>query len=337
MRNLLYIGNELEIRGGSPTSIDRLTPLLRKEGFEVKTSSAKKNQLLRLSEMMTSIIRNKAWADVVLIDTYSTRNFWYAVLTAELCSKLNMDYILLLHGGGLPERLKNTPKLSASLFKKAKLNIAPSLYLFEEFQQAGFKNIEYIPNSIFLKNYTFKPRKKLKPKLLWVRAFAEIYNPILAIKMLEELLKEYPDAELCMVGPEKDESYKECFNYVESNKLPVKFTGKLTKPEWTDLSKEYDIFLNTTNVDNTPVSIIEAMALGFPIISTNVGGIPYLLKDQETGLLVPPKNKSAMVDAITALLENQNLAEKLSHNARNQAEKFDWEIVKKEWKEVLLD
>ena len=336
MKNLLYIGNELKLRGGAPTSVDRLTPLLRKEGFEVKTSSAKKNQLLRLSEMMTSIIRNKAWADVVLIDTYSTRNFWYAVLTAELCSKLNMDYILLLHGGGLPERLKNTPKLSASLFKKAKLNIAPSLYLFEEFQQAGFKNIEYIPNSIFVKDYTFKPRKYLKLKLLWVRAFAEIYNPILAIKVLEELLKEYPDAELCMVGPEKDQSYKECFNYVESNKLPVKFTGKLNKPEWTALTKDYDIFLNTTNVDNTPVSLIEAMALGFPIISTKVGGIPYLIKDQKTGLLVPAKNKSAMVDAVSTLLKNQNLAESLSQNARNQAEKFDWEIVQNEWKEVLL-
>ena len=154
--------------------------------------------------------------------------------------------------------------------------------------------------------------------------------------MLEELLKEYPDAELCMVGPEKDESYKECFNYAEKNKLPVKFTGKLTKPEWTALSKDYDIFLNTTNVDNTPVSLIEAMALGFPIISTNVGGIPYLIKDQKTGLLVPAKNKSAMVDAISTLLKNQNLAESLSQNARNQSEKFDWEIVKKEWKEVLL-
>ena len=336
MKNLLYIGNELEPRGGSPTSIDSLTPLLKKEGFEVKTSSAKENQLLRLSEMMTSIIRNKSWADVVLIDTYSTRNFWYALLTSELCNKLNLDYILLLHGGDLPGRLKNTPKLSASLFKKAKLNIAPSLYLFEEFQQAGFKNIEYIPNSIFLKDYTFKPRKKLKPKLLWVRAFAEIYNPILAIKVLEELLKEYPDARLCMVGPQKDESFGECFNYAEKNKLPVKFTGKLTKPEWTALSKDYDIFLNTTNVDNTPVSLIEAMALGCPIISTNVGGIPYLIKDQKTGLLVPAKNKSAMVDAISTLLKNQNLAESLSQNAHNQAEKFDWEIVQNEWKEVLL-
>ena len=335
MKNLLYIGNELELRGGAPTSIDSLTPLLKKEGFEVKTSSAKKNQLLRLSEMMISIIRNKSWADVVLIDTYSTRNFWYAILTAELCSKLNLDYILLLHGGGLPERLKNTPKLSASLFKKAKLNIAPSLYLFKEFQQAGFGNIKYIPNSIFLKDYSFKIREVIKPKLLWVRAFAEIYNPILAIKVLEELLKEYPDAELCMVGPEKDESFGECFSYAEKNKLPVKFTGKLTKQKWTDLSNEYDIFLNTTNVDNTPVSLIEAMALGFPIISTNVGGIPYLLKDKETGLLVAPENKSVMVDAISTLLENSNLAEKLSQNARHQSEKFDWEIVKNDWKKVL--
>ncbi|OEY71641.1 glycosyltransferase family 4 protein [Salegentibacter salarius] len=335
MKNLLYIGNELEPRGGAPTSIDRLTPLLKKEGFEVKTSSAKENQLLRLSEMMTSIIRNKSWADVVLIDTYSTRNFWYAVLTAELCSKLELDYILLLHGGDLPGRLKSNPKLSASLFKKAKLNIAPSRYLFKVFQQAGFVNIIYIPNSIFLKDYSFKIRKVIKPKLFWVRAFAEIYNPMLAIKVLEELLKEYPEAELCMVGPEKDESYKECLNYAESNKLPVKFPGKLAKQEWTDLSKEYDIFLNTTNVDNTPVSLIEAMALGLPIISTNVGGIPYLLQDQGTGLLVSPNDKKAMLDAIKKLLQNTELTENLSQNARHQSQKFDWEIVKEEWKKVL--
>jgi len=284
---------------------------------------------------MISIISNKSWADVVLIDTYSTRNFWYAVLTAELCNKLNLDYMLLLHGGNLTERLKNNPKLSASLFKKAKLNVAPSPYLFVEFQQAGFGNIKYIPNTIFLEDYTYKKRKILKPKLLWVRAFAEIYNPMLAIKVLEELLKEYPEAELCMVGPEKDESFEECVKYAESNKLPVKFSGKLTKPEWTELSKEYDVFLNTTNVDNTPVSLIEAMALGIPIISTNVGGIPYLLKDQETGLLVSPENKMTMLDAISTLLENPNLAENLSQNAREQTKKFDWVIVKKEWKEVL--
>ncbi len=52
------------------------------------------------------------------------------------------------------------------------------------------------------------------------------------------------------------------------------------------------------------------MALGFPIISTNVGGIPYLIKDQETGLLVPPKNKLAILDAIKTLLENPEFSRK---------------------------
>lgn len=337
MKKLLYIGNELEDRGGAPTSIDKLSPLLQNEGFELKTSSSHKNQVLRLSEMLTAIIKNKAWVNYVLIDTYSTRNFWYAVLAAQLCRNLQLDYILILHGGNLPLRLKKNPQLSASLFKNAKMNIAPSRYLFDIFHKAGFANLKYIPNSIFLKDYPFKPRKVLKPKLLWVRAFAEIYNPILALQVLEKLLKEFPEAGLCMVGPEKDDSYKECVNYAEKNKLPVKFTGKLGKSEWIALSEGYDIFLNTTNIDNTPVSLIEAMALGFPIISTNVGGIPHLIKDQEIGLLVPPKNKLAMVHAISTLLENPDLVKNLSQNARTQAEKFDWEIVKKEWKEVLLD
>ncbi|MGW1455092.1 glycosyltransferase family 4 protein [Salegentibacter agarivorans] len=336
MKKLLYIGNELEDRGGAPTSIDKLSPLLQNEGFELKTSSSHKNQVLRLSEMLTAIIKNKSWVDYVLIDTYSTRNFWYAVLAAQLCRNLQLDYILILHGGNLPLRLKKNPQLSASLFKNAKMNIAPSRYLFDIFHKAGFTNLKYIPNSIFLKDYPFKLRKVLKPKLLWVRAFAEIYNPILALQVLEELLKEYPEAELCMVGPEKDDSYKECLNYAKKNKLPVKLTGKLSKSKWIALSEGYDIFLNTTNIDNTPVSLIEAMALGFPIISTNVGGIPYLLQDKKTGLLVPPNDKKSILSTIKGLLQYPNLAESLSQNARNQSENFDWEIVKKDWKEVLV-
>jgi hypothetical protein len=184
MKKLLYIGNELEDRGGAPTSIDKLSPLFKDEGFEVKTSSSHKNQVVRLSEMLTSIIKNKSWVNYVLIDTYSTRNFWYAVLAAQLCRNLQLDYILILHGGNLPLRLKKNPQLSASLFKNAKMNIAPSRYLFDIFHKAGFANLKYIPNSIFLKDYPFKPRKVLKPKLLWVRAFAEIYNPILALQVL---------------------------------------------------------------------------------------------------------------------------------------------------------
>lgn len=335
MKNLVYIGNELKARGGAPTSVDILAPLLEAEGFKLITASAKKSQVFRLIDMLSTIIRNRSWLDVVLIDTYSTRNFWYALIVSQLCTNLKLDYILILHGGGLPQRLKKDPKLSIALFQTAKLNIAPSRYLFETFEKVGFRNLKYIPNSIFLKDYHYNPRKSLQPKLLWVRAFAEIYNPLLALRVLEALLKEYPEAELCMVGPAKDGSFPQCVEYAKKNKLPVSFPGKLSKAEWTALSRDFDIFLNTTDVDNTPVSVIEAMSLGLPVVSTNVGGIPYLLEDGKTGLLVPPGDVSTMLNSIRSLLDSPELAGQLSQNARHYVEAFDWEVVKREWVELL--
>lgn len=335
MKSLLYIGNQLDARGGAPTSIDILAPLLEKEDFNVKATSGKRNKLLRMLEMLWHIFKYRKWANCILIDTYSTQNFWYAVVCAWLCRINLLPYFLILHGGNLPMRLEKNPRISANLFKQAKLNIAPSAYLFEEFQQARFRNLKYIPNFIFLKNYQFKLRKNLEPRLLWVRAFDAIYNPILAIKVLEELLKEYPKAELCMVGPQKDHTYKECVDYAKKHKLPVKFTGKLVKREWLELSADYDIFLNTTNIDNAPVSIVEAMALGLPIVSTKVGGIAYLLQHKKSAFLVPPADVEAMLVAVKKLLKNPALAEEIAKNARNKAETLDWENVKKEWKTVL--
>ena len=61
----------------------------------------------------------------------------------------------------------------------------------------------------------------------------------------------------------------------------VLFKGKMSKKEWIEISKNYHIFLNTTNVDNLPVSVIEAMALGMIIVSTNAGGVPFLIDDKK--------------------------------------------------------
>ncbi|NJY63588.1 glycosyltransferase family 4 protein [Salinimicrobium sp. CDJ15-81-2] len=335
LKKIIYIGNQLAIRGGSPTSVDTLAPLLKEEGFTVKTASAKKNKLLRLADMLFTIFRNRKTAEYVLIDTYSTQNFWYAYAVARLCHNLNLKYIPILHGGELPARLERSPKVSKKLFGNAFLNVAPSLYMKTVFQQAGFTNVRYIPNSINLQDYRFKERITLHPKLLWVRAFAEIYNPIQAIKVLEFLLADYPNAELCMVGPVKDDSWKDCFRYAKLHRLPVRFPGRLQKEEWSALSKKYDVFLNTTNIDNTPVSVIEAMALGVPVVSTHVGGLPYLISAAIDGLLVPPNDPEKMAAAVKNLLQDPQRAHERTLAARKKVEAFDWDRVKSSWKDVL--
>jgi glycosyltransferase involved in cell wall biosynthesis len=105
-------------------------------------------------------------------------------------------------------------------------------------------------------------------------------------------------------------------------------------PTW--LSKG-DIFLNTTDFDNTPISVLEALACGLCVISTNVGGIPYLLDDEHDGLLVPPDDVQAMTDAVRRLLTESDLATRLSQNGRDKAESFDWSRVYPQWETLLLE
>ncbi|NND87899.1 MAG: glycosyltransferase family 4 protein [Flavobacteriaceae bacterium] len=205
----------------------------------------------------------------------------------------------------------------------------------DAFKQRGFENLIHIPNTIELDRYSFQQRKVIAPHLLWVRSFTEIYQPKLAIEIIEQLRNQYPNSTLTMVGPPKDKTFDECKSYVERHHLPVTFMGMLSKNEWIDLSAEHDIFINTTNFDNTPVSVIEAMALGLPIISTNVGGMPYLITHEKDGILVPPKQVKPFVQEIISLLNDPDKVERISKQARQKVEMFDWHTVKHQWNELF--
>lgn len=335
MKNLLYIGNKLSNKGKTVTSIETLGKLLETEKFIVKTASNKTNKFYRLLDMLWHVIKYKKLTDFVLIDTYSTSNFYYVLCVSKLCCLLSLKYIPILRGGNLPNRLKSSPKLSKSIFNNSYINIAPSLYIQSSFEKHGYTNIICIPNTINLKNYPFKERKFITIKLLWVRSFSKIYNPLLAIKILKGLKDENIKAELCMVGPDNDGSLIEAKKYAKNLNIEVTFKGKLKKQEWITLSKNYNIFINTTNFDNMPVSIIEAMALGLPVVSTNVGGMPFLIKNKYEGVLVKSNSAKAFVNAIKLLVSNTENTKKISINARKKAEQFDWNIVKHKWLEVL--
>ncbi len=334
-RKLLYLGNKASSFGGTATTMESLAHNLKEEGYDVYSASAKRNKLLRLADMLRLVLQHARTASLVLIDTYSTQNFYYAVAVANLCRLLRIPYIPILHGGNLPQRLKSSPLLSNKLFNGAKCNVAPSAYLKQRFEENGYSNIRCIPNAIETDKYQFKQRSAIKPNLLWVRSFSEIYNPKLALKLVEVLNKEGYQASLCMVGPEKDGSLAECRRIAQERNLSVRFTGLLSKEEWKELAANYDIFINTTNYDNSPVSVIEAMALGLPVVSTNVGGIPYLLSNRVDSLVVKADDAEAMSAAVKTLLNDSNMVVEISKNARKKAEESDWQQLKHKWIELV--
>ena len=316
------------------TTIETLGPLLEQEGYIVVYASSLKNQYARILDMLWHIWQNRHF-DYVLIDTYSTSSFWYALATSQLCRLLRLKYIPFLHGGNLPKRLASHSILCGMIFNHSYLNIAPSSYLLEAFRNQGYTNIAYIPNAIDVGRYLNKERKFASPKLFWVRSFATIYNPMMAVRVLQQLQKYHPRATLCMVGPDKDGSLLKTQQLARDLGVSVVFTGKLTKQEWVTLAQEYDIFINTTHFDNMPVSVIEAMALGLAVVSTNVGGIPFLLEDQKEAILVADNEVSEMVFAIQQLIDDPNLFQELTTNAIKKAITFDWEMVKQQWFKIL--
>ena len=334
-RKILYLGNNLKNSNSNLSGIQILGPLLESEGYELYYASSKANKVLRLIDMMRSCLIYSKTVDLVLIDTYSTQNFYYAWLISKICRLFSLPYIPILHGGNLPKRLQSHPKKSESLFNNALYNISPSLYLKEAFENKGYTNIVHIPNAIKIENYRFSKKKFDEPRLLWVRSFSKIYNPQLAIKVLKSLRSLYPNAQLCMVGPDSDGTLQEVKEVAFKLNVNVKFTGKLTKQEWIHISKDYNIFINTTNFDNTPVSVIEAMALGLPIVSTNVGGMPFLIDNNKNGVLVEPNSEDQMVKAIIDILNDDIKRDQIIKNARLKVEGFDWQNVKELWIDVL--
>ncbi|MDP2060433.1 MAG: glycosyltransferase family 4 protein [Flavobacteriaceae bacterium] len=334
-KTILYIGNKLSAHGKTPTGVETLGAKLGESGYRVITTSDKKNSWARLADMLFTIVRNRSKADAVLIDTYSTQNFYYALLCGMLCRLLRLPYFPVLHGGNLPTRLKNSPRMSNLLFKNSKTNIAPSNYMHDSFIKNGFQNTVCIPNFIELENYSFKERSTVAAKLLWVRSFKEIYHPEMAIEVAHLLKTKGYKVSLCMVGPAMDDTYPRCVELAQTLKIGVRFTGRLSKPEWAALSREYDIFINTTHLDNLPVSVLEAMALGMPVVSTDVGGISALIVDDKNGLLCPDNDAETMAQQMIRLIENPILTAQISRAGRLTAEEFAWEKVKSMWEELL--
>lgn len=333
---ILYIGNKLAVHGRTPGNIDTLGPLLQQQGYTMYYSSSKVNKLMRLADMLQNIIRYRNKVDVVLIDTFSTSAFYFAWLCGMLCRKLDIKYIPILRGGNLPYRMSKSPEKCRQLFGNSFTNITVSAYLQQQLQAKGLKT-ELVENHIELRNYPFMQRELLSPRLLWVRAFHQTYNPPMAVSVLASLLKDGIDATLTMVGPELDGSMQQCKELAKQEDVyeRITFTGKLSKQEWTKLSQDADVFINTTNYDNLPVSVIEAMALGMPVVSTNAGGVPFLIKNRENGLLVDVSDVEGMKKAVQLLLVNKNLAAKLSAGARETAAAYDWQVLKCKWANLL--
>ncbi len=313
---LVYFGNKLSIHGRSKSVLETLEPLLG-EFCDVKCYSNKRNKFFRLSDMLFHFFKEGLQADIIMIDVYSTISFYFAFILAWVSSIFNKPFILFLHGGNLPERYVSSKRKVDYIFKRARSIVAPSGYLKTFFEKNGYKVI-LIPNLIDLEKFGFQVRDFSTPRLLYLRGFGEIYNPLMNVRVVSELMDEYPGIQLAMLGSDIDGFLEKTYELIDCLKLGkhVKIFGKKSQEEWIKLSKGYNIMVSSPFIDNTPVSVIEGMALGLVIISTNVGGVKFLVDQKVDGILIPSDDHKAMANAVREVLSDSSLANCLLKNAR---------------------
>lgn len=331
--SILLVGNFLSSKGGNCTIAEELARQLESAGYGIVTTSVIRMRLLRLLDMLLITFMRRADYQVAYVEVYSDAAFLWAEAVCKLLQILRKPFILTLHGGNLPVFARCWSNRVKRLLQSAGAVTAPSRYLQEEMRHYR-EDVYLLPNPLDINNYPFRLRSISNLRLVWLRAFHNIYHPQMAPLVIANLRESFPDITLTMIGPDKEDgSMQETRATIENLGLQknidiVPGTPKSKVPEY--LGSAY-IFINTTNIDNTPVSVLEAMACGLCIVSTNVGGLPALLDNEIDALLVPPNDPQSMSSAVRRILTNQKLAETLSKNARKKAERFDWSTVLPQW------
>jgi glycosyltransferase involved in cell wall biosynthesis len=332
---LLFVGNYLTT-ASRPVTVD-LAAALEGAGHRIRLTSAREARPSRLADMLATAVRYRSEYSAAVVDVYSGLAFSYAEAMAILLRRLGKPYVLTLHGGNLPAFSRRWPGRVRRLLAGAARVTAPSAYLAEAMREYR-SDLTVIPNGLHSDRYSHAVRDHPAPRLVWVRAFHRIYAPVTAVETAARLVLEQPDLHLDMVGPDKgDGSLDEVRAAIGRLGVAdhVSLIGPVAKHDVPSWLRRSDVFLNTAVIDNTPVTVLEAMASGLCIVSTDAGGLRYLLRHEEDALLVGSNDAVQMAAAVRRILTEAGLGARLSANARRRAESADWSVVVPHWVELL--
>ncbi|SHE23685.1 glycosyltransferase family 4 protein [methanotrophic endosymbiont of Bathymodiolus puteoserpentis (Logatchev)] len=334
--------------GGMANQANQLYQLLQQEaGIQVsfvQTNAPYANKLIGGMKGVRAIVRLLSYVrrvyrltgQVDVIHVFANSGWSWQLFSAPVIwiAWLRKTPIIINYRGGEAETyFEKSIKWVRPSMDKATVIVVPSGYLQHVFDKFHFKT-QVIPNIINLERFKLVRKESINikaPHLIITRNLETIYGIATAIKAVAIVNKKFPNFSLSIAGsgPQKNE----LLELVKKLKLEnnIRFTGKLKPDEVATLYQEADIMLNPTTVDNMPNSVLEAMASGVAIVTTNVGGIPYIVEDNKTALFVEVNNAELMAEKIIELLHDKQLYTRLVSNGITEVQQYSWTHIKIQW------
>lgn len=252
--------------------------------------------------------------DLVHVFSASGLNYYlYSVPSLLIARLAGKPCIIHYHGGAAEEFFKGRRKLLDWSMRRAATLVVPSAYLGDIFKRFGF-SARIIPNIAGIERFHYREREQAPPHIIMARNLTATYNIECGVRAFAEMAGEFPGATLTIAGdgPRRHELER----LVEDLDLQrVSFLGNVPNEQMPRIFEQASLLLNTSNVDNMPGSILEAFASGLPVVSTAAGGIPYLVKQGETGLLAPVNDHRALAKHLLAIARDQEKGRQLARAA----------------------
>jgi len=272
-------------------------------------------------------------ADVVHVFSASYWSFLLSPAPAITAARaLGKRVVLNYRSGEADDHLTRWGRLVHPWLRRVDEIVVPSEYLRGVFARHGYR-ARVIRNVVDTTRFRYRERVPLRPCLLSTRNLESHYRVDTTLRAFALLRDRYPDATLTVAGYGSQEAPLRRLAG-ELAGPAVRFVGRVEREAVPALYDAADIFVNASVVDNQPVSVLEALAAGLPVVSTGTGDIPALVRHGDTGLQVPPEDPPAMAAAVTVLLEQPARARDFARRGRELVGAFAWPRVRQAWAAV---
>ena len=322
----------------------KMVPLLKESGMKViavKTNADFPNAIKWLSKIkgLRTIIRffiflknlheSLTHVETVYFLTGFFNFFFWVTYPGLILIKLHGKKIILSARGGEARLFfKKYGVLVKPILKRVDAISVPSGFLKVAFKEVLGLEAVIVPNLADFNQFKFRQRKPLKPRLLVTRSLEEIYNVGCVIRAFKKVHDYFPESSLGIVGDGSQRAALEKLVTELNLTDHVTFHRKIEHSKIQGYYDQYDIYVNASRVDNFPGVILEAFASGLPVVSTRAGGIPYMVEDGVTGLLVDIGDSEALGEKVIKLVKDPELALILANNAKVECQKYSWENVR---------
>ena len=348
---ILLVGPLPPPAGGMAGQTVQLATLLRSEGCVVQISPVNApyrpawigrirgvRAVFRLTRYVVCLALAMKRTDVVHVMANSGLAWHLFAAPAIWMAAIHSKPVVVNYRGGQAELFleRAAPLVKYSLRRVSEL-VVPSGFLEHVFANFGMVS-RVVPNIIDLSR--FRPTAK-EPRrdvhLIVTRNLEAIYDVGTAIRAFRKVHEHLPLARLSIAGDGPEREALKQLVAAQGLEEHVRFTGILDQSQMGALYADADLMLNPSTVDNMPNSVLESLASCVPVVTTNVGGIPYIVTHDKTALLVPPQDPDAMAREALRVLSNQELSRRLAAAGLEEVRRYEWQHVRRQWARAYVD